>query len=285
MQFRARAWTFSFVAVLALGCGSPDGGASREVAAIISGAVDTSNQAVVAIQGAAGACSGTIIAKQDATGYVLTAASCTISIDPTLIVQGDDISAPGAIGYRVAEWQAHPMYDDGSREYNFALLKFTGATAATPMIAVATPAEDTLASGDTVALSGYGVTSVAGEASTQRRSVQVAIDQVTDLQLLWSQASGGACSGDTGGPALNRDGDRVVGVISHGDIECNAVGVAGRPSAVFEDFIEPNVGAPTPTDAGNGSSCAVASGNPGHTPLIACVAVALCLAVRRRAPL
>ena len=57
------------------------------------------------------------------------------------------------------------------------------------------------------------------------------------LTFNYNQPNGGPCSGDSGGPQLTLGTERVAGVTSTGDQNCNIMGTSGRISAVYDSFI------------------------------------------------
>lgn len=244
---------------------------------IISGMLDNVNNATVAVGESFGNqygifCSGTIIARNGATGYALTAAHCVQGQNPNFLVVGADHNCASfgncIATYDVTQATIHPSYDGSvDSPYDIAVLTFTGANANTPIV----PAIDTadgLSVGEVLELSGYGKT-VTGEFNndnnTQRRRVNVAVDQLSNAQIAFDQSGpthAGSCSGDSGGPAykLFNGQKRVVGVTSFGDSDCDQLGVYVRVSAHYNSFIAPIIGAPVVEDC---NSCFQASTGPG----------------------
>lgn len=232
--------------------------------AIIGGSVDTVHHATVALlfttpEGGHGLCSGTIIAKQGDVGYVLTAAHCVQGVIDHVYEAVDWRDCAGLgdpsgcrASYTPVTWEAHPDYDDTVYTDDFAVVTFSGATAATPVVpAVDTP--DGLGLGDAVVLSGYGRT-YAGEANgtptqTVRHQVSVTIASEGPAYLRFDASTGKtACFGDSGGPAYGVVGGaaRVVGVASTADANCQYVATYRRVADVYEAFIGPIVEAPDP---------------------------------------
>lgn len=226
---------------------------------IISGTLDTVNDATVAVGESFGNqygifCSGSIIARNGSTGYVLTAAHCVQGQNPNFIVVGDDHNCASTgtclATYDVTAENVHPDYDGAVDSPNdIAVLTFTGANASTPVAPVAGSA-DTLAIGDVLELSGYGKT-VTGfnnnDDNTERRHVSVAIADLGFYQMLFDQSGpthAGSCQGDSGGPAYKviNGTKTVVGVTSYGDQDCEVAGVYVRASAHYNSFIAPIIG-------------------------------------------
>jgi hypothetical protein len=219
---------------------------NEEVAAarspIVSGSPDTTHQAVVAVLGTQSACTGTIIQLNGSIGYALTAAHCCSSgSPPKYIVQGDDYNAQGTTVYPVSEFKAHPTYDSQNpgSPGDFCVVRFSGATAQTPVIPAMTQALDDLAKGVQVEVVGYGLTSAQDPGNSLRRHANVTLDNVSTLQFGFSYNPSGICSGDSGGPALRVVGGKeyVAGVASFSDKNCTQYGGEGRVSAVYDSFI------------------------------------------------
>jgi len=212
---------------------------------IVNGSPDTAHQAVVAyLHGSK--CSATIIAVDGNNGYALTAGHC-IGGSLGNIRQGDN-TANGQfdVQYPVVEAVTHPDYGQGSGEsqlLDFGMLRFTGASAATPVIPALSAAQDNISQGTQLDMIGYGITE--SGPTTLRYHMLKGTSQVTDLRLVFDQTSSGMCSGDSGGPCMHNVGqERVAGVNSYttGSAGCtgsNTDGTAVRVSAVYDTFIMP----------------------------------------------
>src|SRR5262245_11527365 len=100
--------------------------------AILYGQPDTTHQAVVAVLGSPSECTGTIVAVSGNYGFVLTAAHCVTLDTPQYVVQGNDYNSSSAIVYPVVSFKADPNYNQ--QVYDFGMVKFTGASGATPVI-------------------------------------------------------------------------------------------------------------------------------------------------------
>jgi MYXO-CTERM domain-containing protein len=245
---------------------APDSrGASAPIAveqsAILGGVPDTTDGAVMALihqQGTtmSSACTGTVIAKSGASGILLTAGHCVVANNGTavtlplkLAAASDIFVLPGndwqnALNahqyFNAAQVAVHPSYDGSvNSTFDMALVRFVGATASMPVIPALTAAEDTLAVGSTFTLVGYGETDMNKE-NTQRRKVDRTVETISERQFLYNQKDlKGACSGDSGGPALltTPNGVRVAGVTSYGDAACTSIGVSVRVSPL-SSFIQ-----------------------------------------------
>lgn len=132
------------VSVLGAGCSTgdlpPSEAVNQREDSIFYGTVDTSHQAVVGVisesgQGV-GVCTGTIIGVSGNKGYVLTAAHCVAGGKPDYILLGNDLQSQSTQGFQVTGYKAHPSYK--GKDYDFAMVTFTGASASTPVIAAMT---------------------------------------------------------------------------------------------------------------------------------------------------
>jgi hypothetical protein len=230
------------------GCGAPEPPretVQQTATPIYGGSVDTAHDAVVFLYANAGyACSGTIIATNGSSGYVLTAAHCD-GMD--YVIMADNLSClnnSSCAGiWQIAQQTVHPSYTgDVGDGYDFSLIRFIGANASTPVIAAAsTP--DGAAAGANIDLVGYGVTEFGD--TDNRMHVVMPIDGVDGLFVAVDQTGGeGTCSGDSGGPGIL--GGKVVSVTSFGDNGCNEYGVGGRVQTVYNSYIAPFIGATPP---------------------------------------
>ena len=206
---------------------------------VINGQLDTTHQAVVAIvlqegqQG--GLCSGTIVKTDPVThiGWVLTAAHC-VDIPPVFVLQGNDFAAPsGVLRYDIVDYKADPNYPDATGSpYDFAMIRIAGVDASTPTIPLVT-SPDSLGVGTSVVSVGYGRTTLiaagAGDQNTVRRRVSKQLSQVGQ-SIAYNMQSNGICQGDSGGPVIVGSGsaERVAGVHSYVQGDCNGLGVSGR---------------------------------------------------------
>lgn len=213
--------------------------------AIIGGTADTTHKAVVWVfdenQGAS--CSGTIIAKNGSTAWVLTAGHCN-GMD--YVIQANDYEDCFGMGnagceavYAVTQDQAHPNWNgDPGNGYDFRILTISGAANAPVIPAAQNP--DGLSVGSPIEAVGYGITP---NNNSIRRHVTETVEQLYgNPPLIWAnQTDGtGSCSGDSGGPLLFNG--TVVGVTSFGDQNCTDYGAYGRVQAVYSSWIAGIVG-------------------------------------------
>ncbi|HHH30162.1 MAG TPA: S1 family peptidase [Polyangiaceae bacterium] len=234
---------------------------------IINGQVDTVHDAVVALFGSQSGCTGTIIHVDGNNAYIVTAAHC---FGPGPILQvavGDNYQAADAV-FNVVDYQIHPQYDPNQLVYDFAMIRAVGAGAGTPVIPAMTPAEDGLGPGSPVVHVGYGLISYPNGATSQRHVANGNLAEVGSIQISYNQPVSGPCSGDSGGPNLADmgAGERVAGVISFGDQQCNQFGVSGRVSAIYDSFIVPFIGYDPSSAAATTATTATTSTGVGGDP-------------------
>ncbi len=242
-----------------------DGSASQP---IVGGELDAEHHAVVALtltraDGRHAVCSGTVIAKRDGVGYVLTAAHCVQGTVDHVYVATDwrDCSPAGdptkcEASYQPIAWEAHPGYDPSHGYVNdFAIVTFAGATDGTA-VTPASSDDDGLVAGSSVTLSGFGRTYAGVDDpsvfQTARHAVDVSVAEVTHEFLRFDAATGRtACFGDSGGPALGgaTASRAVVGVASTADETCEHVATYGRVGSVYASFIAPII---SPEEGGGG---------------------------------
>jgi MYXO-CTERM domain-containing protein len=243
-------------APLGLGCSSssPAGSVAERTGEgrqqIFYGKADNTHDAVVAILskkaangGMGWACTGTIVAKNGGTGYVLTAAHCVNdnADPPAYVILGPDYST-SQTAFPVTNYKADPQYDAQSSSHDFGMMTISGVGAQTPTIPVMTPAQDNLKVGSTVRFVGYGRTEN-NDQNSKRFYVDGKLQDVYALTVDYSQQNGGPCEGDSGGPSLSTVGGQEVvsTVTSSGDQTCTQYGLSGRASAVWDTFINPYI--------------------------------------------
>lgn len=226
---------------------------------IVNGQLDTTHQAVVMLisqQGnMGGQCSGTIIKTDPKTrvGWVLTAAHCT-EIPPTVVLQGDDATAPTAKAYGVLDYKADSRYVQGGnpgQPYDIAVVRILGVDENTPTIDIDT-ASNTVTNGTPFTALGYGRTKggtgASGDADGKRRRISLVASNVKTTQFSYDARSGGTCQGDSGGPDIVTTGGtkKVIGVHSYVTGDCNYTGTSGRVSGNLT-FINEQLNKSVPT--------------------------------------
>src|SRR5216684_5564696 len=184
------------------GCSSagpaPDGNIASLQDPIYGGTADTTHDAVMALlrfdKASLGACSGTTIAKQAGSGVLLTAAHCVLAIDANdqvvrplqvyppnslFVLPGMDWQTSYLEGkvYYVAEVTVHPQFDGSiANPFDLAMVRYLGATDATPLIPPLSLAQDQLTTGSPFTLVGYGKTETNADNSQRREVDKVVLD-------------------------------------------------------------------------------------------------------------
>jgi len=261
---------FTLVAVLAACSAAPSdrrGGKdeSDEIlgqtsSAIINGSLDTTHPAVVALilsQGSQGGlCSGTIV-KTDTTrhiGWVVTAAHC-VELPPAIVVQAEDMTSPNAIRYEVIDYKADSRWSGQTDSaYDFAVVRIAGVDASTPVLPLTT-ASDGLSNGAAVKSVGFGrttlISAMTPDKNTQRYFVDKTLNALNSSHMGYDMSDKGICQGDSGGPVIRGTGanEKVVGVHSYVQGDCNGEGVSGRVSLALDSFFTPELTKALPADS------------------------------------
>ncbi|MGE0786656.1 MAG: trypsin-like serine protease [Sandaracinaceae bacterium] len=239
------------------GC-APDVGTSH--AAIVNGVPDHDFPAAVWLELTGGAsCSGAIVKVNGDVGYVVTAAHC-MEYPPLAILQGETVASPDVV-YPVTGYVAHPLYGTAGYTYDFAVVRFSGATASTPFVPVAT-AGDGLTAGSPIRFAGYGYTAPGGPVSALRMRLDLTVDAAWRETFDVYDTAHGGCPGDSGGPAFATVAGetRLAGVFSNSDVECVGQTLFQRISYVYHDWLAAALDEPMPAQrcevSSSDASCA-----------------------------
>ena len=97
---------------------------------------------------------------------------------------------------------------------------------------------------------GFGTTNPKAQSGGIKRSVSIPIEEVDGTRFLYASSRANTCFGDSGGPALFRQGERwtLIGVTSWGDEDCAQFGVNARVDP-YLDFIGQFLDGPLPEPA------------------------------------
>jgi V8-like Glu-specific endopeptidase len=268
-----------------IGCGVAEGTAApiaERSSEIVGGTMDNADPAVVALTVAyhgtyAQYCTGTLVGPKT----VVTAAHCIDAYGPAnYFVNFGTYAVQPTQTMAVAQQFAHPQYDENVGDsHDFGVLQL-----ANPVLNV-TPIEmnpDPFTQADVgraIRHVGYGDTNGAGAGNGTKREVLYTLRQVS-LALLESGAQGKqTCHGDSGGPGLmvmpGSPLEKLVGVVSFGDQNCNQYGQDGRVDVDLPWIKQTMAPWEAPT-CGTDGKCV-----PGCTPVdqdCACLADGVCSA-------
>ncbi|MEO7035583.1 MAG: trypsin-like serine protease [Polyangiaceae bacterium] len=219
-----RPWLLFFGCIVACGPSKRDCPPVAQITQpIINGQAAASDAATVAIGDVDGQiyCSGVLISAAGRT-FVATAAHC---VDlSAYIFGGVDALAPQFVA-KVSARTKDERYDSDQR-YDLGLLSAPDI----PPSWARLPLSDERGSllGQNERIVGFGLTSLSGAPAHLRETITVTVNKSDDVNFQYAQDSGGPCSGDSGGPALDPKTGILVGLTSSGDIFCRSYGVSVR---------------------------------------------------------
>ncbi|WP_437975959.1 DNRLRE domain-containing protein [Sorangium sp. So ce295] len=236
-------------ALLPAACAQPTESGSREESgeerSAIVGAdarADNTHTAVVSLDGG---CSGTIV-RRSADGdkvYVLTAAHCCFPPPKKVLIGPDFLEPSMTLDVDDDSVRLHPCHNLFNHDYDVCVVTARGADDldVTPIPLASAPDDVTVGSALTVV--GYGGTPAQ---NSIRRRVEARVSEVEPLTIVVDQtnAQGGVCYGDSGGPALIlQNGVEVVAGVSSFVARsnfCDASGALARVAfaGVRNEFLE-----------------------------------------------
>jgi secreted trypsin-like serine protease len=207
---------------------------------ITNGTVDQGDSAVVALLSSGEAyCTGTVIADR----WVLTAGHCLQPpLSPSEVYMGRGPTTDG-VRLVVARTVVHPRFSFIGLENDVGLVELVESAPVTP-VPLMEEQLDEGSIGALVRLVGFGSSSGADRESGVKRSGTAEVSSLDPQKLTVLPAPSQPCLSDSGAPVLLPiDGvERVVGVSSSGDAQCQDHARAVRVDAVVDDFILPAIG-------------------------------------------
>lgn len=225
-----------FVLCLLAGCApsaelEPSADYLAHRSAIVGGTIDHGDPAVVAVAvESMQFCTGTLIAPQT----VLTAAHCIYSYGQDYdyyVLFGTESDSPTQYVKVTAQYR-HPDYSGSGNGFDIGVLRLSKpVTNVKPIAPNPTPLSQAYV-GDPIRHVGFGVTSGSGSGGGTKRQVTYNVRQIGAYEIESGASGKQTCGGDSGGPAFmitaGSNEERVAGVVSYGDADCNQFGIDSR---------------------------------------------------------
>lgn len=249
---------------------------SESSAAIIGGAHDTGDPAVVLVNadygnGTGSWCTGSVIAKR----VVLTAAHCvedaTSQTRFSILFGSDPISGKPDATINVVKFAHDPEYmvtNNIAAGHDAAVLILAQDAPVTPL-AINTTALTQSMIGSPVYVVGYGNDNgVAGTGAGTKRSVHTKLANLEQGVIDIGQPGQTTCQGDSGGPTFMTVNGRsvIVGITSYGEEGCVSAGSSTRvdlSTSFIQPYIDANGGN---VDAGGPDVGTATNTNPNDNP-------------------
>jgi len=225
-----------------------------------------------------GGCGGSLIAPN----VVLTAAHCAGYVSVIQLGRHDlnDGSEPFE-SFSIDKQIKHPSYNSGTLDYDFMMIKLSGASSYTPV--TLDDGSSNTSEGEDLIVMGWGATYSNGPTTSKLMQVEVDVianprcrnlygTTISDRMLCAgrtvSDTTYDACQGDSGGPIINKADGKLVGVVSwgYGCANPNYPGVYARVSNQIDwiNGILSNWGDCTSdADCTDGGTCQIASCQSG----------------------
>jgi secreted trypsin-like serine protease len=272
------------------GCASFVAPGDAAVSAIVNGAADATDPAVVLLRATtsgsqtAAICSGTVVAPS----MILTAAHCVhpavvgagasfdVFLGSNLATQGSDTSLWTHVASTVYDTAFDPSQLTSGHDVGVAFLAAPVSIAPVALNQVALTNADV---GSSLRIVGFGTSNgsdTTGVTAGIRRTGNAPLSSFDSLTVHLGAGAQSTCDGDSGGPAFldGPSGEVQIGITSYGLTDCSQGGTDTRVDTVAVTFLAPLLPSVSEADggldAGGPSMGSVIGGGGGGSPRSGC---------------